>query len=746
MSEKALIESLEAQLNGLRKDLESIRSSKPPLPVGSTIQDVRSGRLVLIEGHWITVHSEDEHGHGTHIYINDDGKVGKGPAELVGKELKKAVKTASKSKAKPATASSGLGMGGSMAPSPAISGGTIDVSKYQASIPLTPPPAAKAAPAPKAPKAAKPITPPPAKPSKPAEPANIDISGYKFELPKPKPPEAPKPPEPPKVEAPKAEAPKAEAPKPATPDDSSLFWQKDNPFKPIHVVPAGMGGFTKETHIYPDKATADKASGFDTMKNLKALKAEHGPSSKPNETPALSQLHDLQKTKKNYLYDVKSEPKVYESPMQAALAYSNDMNKQKMFLKAMDHKNGMPEKTASEYTAGAVASNINKAHYLYKMNPTTFGTPDEAKAKQDTDKKATKSKLMAIGVNAKDAELLASQVHPDTSYLSKPVQSNEPPKHIAPVQTPANAGTAENPLDIFAHPTGVKGQLIVPHGQTRKFETSDDAKAAHRSDLFTTTNQFLAQGMSMNDATMKAWNLVKEANYQIGSPGEVKTSPPVHTQWAYSTGEMRPKKRPAGIKGLDPTEVHHSIRAETLSYSSSGYHSINDALRQNPEGDKLGSGDKHTKEKLDEFIAMHGKAKKPMTLWRGVKSFYINDKGETSLGHEYLTGNKMLVDHASLLARFKDAIGKVVTLNGYQSSSQQPETALGFTGSHNPERFIFEIKADRGGLMKSGFSNIPGEAEVLLPHGAKYRVIGIEDAPFEVLGGEKRKIVKLEML
>ena len=246
---------------------------------------------------------------------------------------------------------------------------------------------------------------------------------------------------------------------------------------------------------------------------------------------------------------------------------------------------------------------------------------------------------------------------------------------------------------------------------------------------------------------MKAWNLVKEANYQIGSPGEVKTSPPVHTQWAYSTGEMRPTKRPAGIKGLEPSQVHHSIRAETLSYSSSGYHAINNALRQNPEADKLDPSEKHTKEKLDEFIAMHGKAKKPMTLWRGVKPFYINDKGETSLsGHEYLAGNSMLVDHASLLARFKDAIGKVVTLNGYQSSSQKPEKALDFSGSYSPDRFIFEIKANRGGLMKAGFSNISSEAEVLLPHGAKYRVIGIEDAPFEVLSGGKRKIVKLEML
>ena len=50
-----------------------------------------------------------------------------------------------------------------------------------------------------------------------------------------------------------------------------------------------------------------------------------------------------------------------------------------------------------------------------------------------------------------------------------------------------------------------------------------------------------------------------------------KTSPPVHTSWAYSSGEMRPTKRAAGIKGLDPNNVNYDIRASTLHYSSNGY-------------------------------------------------------------------------------------------------------------------------------------------------------------------------------
>lgn len=715
MSEKDLIESLEIQLQGLRKDLEALREAKKKPE----------------EGHWITVHSDG--GHGTHIFIKGDGSVGKGPTGLVGKKFPKAAKKAAKRPSKP---SGGTGLGGTMAGTsslPSSGGGMIDISKYQTSIPLTPAApkaAAKPAPAPKAPKV---------EPPKPAGPQNIDIGGYKFEMPKTKPTEAPKPAEPPKaVEPPKP----LEAPKAVDPTKGKHEHWNDI------AKSKYLGTIAKGTHI-PGKLNT-LASGDITDENGKTTGDVHVFDSA---VAALSAKGaDMKKDPNNtnlYAYPSKGI-KVHDDKASAEKAHGKALTNNISFIRLKNFIDGKHEgnelASANEMTP--------YSNYMYTVEPKEFSTPTEAAAAFKNESKATHDKLIANGYNKDFADQITKQIHPPKNYIviKKKVSSSENPQHTQPSSSSAIpswysptpiAGSSKSKetqtaLNILANPTGVKGGLFVNHGETKYFPSHDEASWAYKNDFETTIRNLKKTGISHYEAMQKANSIMNHERYRVDqSIQPTQSNPPIHANWQYGKDDYRPLFNQAPVKEISYTSVSPSIRQSVLDYSGDSFYKLNKSLYNQ---DEMNEKSKKMKSNLEKFIAANGEQPEPITVWRGIRPF----KPDSDKDLDY-------VSHDEMLERFSKNIGNVITLDGFQSASLKPHKALAFSGADSDEyKFVFEIKTKHGGRMTEDFSHSPGEAEFLLGHGWNYRVVGVEKVPFDYLkstsspGHEYRTVVKLE--
>lgn len=721
MSEKQLLESLTSQLQELRKDLERLREAKKK-------QD---------EGHWITVNSDG--GHGTHIFIKGDGTVGKGPTGLVGKKFPKAAKKAAKRPSKP---SGGTGLGGTMAGTsslPSSGGGMIDISKYQTSIPLTPAApkaAAKPAPAPKAPKV---------EPPKSTEPKNIDISGYKFEMPKAKPTEAPKPAEPPKaVEPPKP----LEAPKP-TQNLSAV--KKDSPTLPGHTAPSH----------WPEEA---KAGYIGTIKKGKELDfGSESPYAAAGTSKAEKDVHffnDIGSSSKamiadathgkdaHYLFPVTPKPFVYNDKKSAEDSYKDTVKINKNFLK---HKNELnpPDYVSNAQTKAEEIT--NKGLFLHPVEPKKFASQAEADVAQAKDKAESYNWLKGMGISGITAGSMIDKMHPGSSYVTTKVPSVEPLAH-APKKSITTQNN-EEPLDLMRYPTGKPGDKS-PLGS---YKSQDDADKAYQKavsekafELMVNDPEFIklsgptASSVSIDDLSKKvvtkAESLVDKNQYRVSDPLAIASLEPSHGSWKFAKGEDRTQyidKTNATSHGIKKLEVGKggvpkTVAASVKRYSGSDYHSLNGALRSDPTGESMGPHNKKEFENLNNFIKTAGTLPKPVTVWRGIKPFNAE-------GHH--------VDHDELINRYANHIGKTITLNGFQSTSFDPRVAAAFAGGSS--KVIFEISTRKGGYMHdSSLSGHTNEREFLLGHGWKYRVLGIDKAKIpDVYGGSKEMhIIKLEAM
>ncbi len=155
------------------------------------------------------------------------------------------------------------------------------------------------------------------------------------------------------------------------------------------------------------------------------------------------------------------------------------------------------------------------------------------------------------------------------------------------------------------------------------------------------------------------------------------------------------------------------------SYSGSGYTSMNGYLRQKPGYERV---DETVQQKLFRMHSAMDKAKAahtpppPELVWRGSSS----------------TGAR---EFASKLAS-----GDVIQLNGFQSTSIDPNFAKSWGGGG----VIFEIKPTAGAYIQP-ISTHPSEYEFLLPHAKQYRVVGTARVDFGYKGGQQT-VVQLEML
>ncbi len=167
-------------------------------------------------------------------------------------------------------------------------------------------------------------------------------------------------------------------------------------------------------------------------------------------------------------------------------------------------------------------------------------------------------------------------------------------------------------------------------------------------------------------------------------------------------------------------------------YSGMGFQ-INNSLRDDPSGGKLTPMQKKGVELLDAAIDKFGPLKEPVLTYRGVKL--------------------KSADARKMVAQFRVAAktGKGVKLNGFTSTSLNPETAAQFSrqsdygGDKGYESYTFEVAAKTGAYME-GLTHVKGEHELLQKHGTRYKVKDVgKRVPYE-LDGKKtwRRVIRLE--
>ena len=223
------------------------------------------------------------------------------------------------------------------------------------------------------------------------------------------------------------------------------------------------------------------------------------------------------------------------------------------------------------------------------------------------------------------------------------------------------------------------------------------------------------------------WVTMHGRHVLIHGDGSMELGGEHKSDWEYQPGEERKQKideynfTKHGIKKHNPDEMHPDVAQSIRRYTKSAYGELNEKLRNEPDHEKLDDNNKGLHGHLEQFIHDSGVLPKPVTVWRG------------------LTAGMKADSHLE----FDKMIGKTIRLDGFQSTSFAPGVAEMFSDPNLP---LFEIKTKRGGFIHSGMTANQGEDEFLLPHGAKYRVVGIDKMPSHQFPGHKVNVVKLEML
>lgn len=162
------------------------------------------------------------------------------------------------------------------------------------------------------------------------------------------------------------------------------------------------------------------------------------------------------------------------------------------------------------------------------------------------------------------------------------------------------------------------------------------------------------------------------------------------------------------------------VRQSIKLYTGSMYRKTNKAARQCPETlDCLDGMAKMVFNDVSEALKTAPRLDKPMHTWRGV-GMSDNQKA------------KAFMD--SLVAAHKT--GGVVTLPGLNSASSNP-----FEASRFAKQCMLEIRSREGGFIRD-ISNLPHEDEIIHPHNAKYKVVGVQENVLyrkERIGGQPQE-------
>ena len=162
-------------------------------------------------------------------------------------------------------------------------------------------------------------------------------------------------------------------------------------------------------------------------------------------------------------------------------------------------------------------------------------------------------------------------------------------------------------------------------------------------------------------------------------------------------------------------------REALINYTDTGYASMNAVLRGSrfPDPAQQARAERRIREiesALDKAILPE-----PVTVHRALKL----DPARTE---ELLAGFRKSMDS-----------GSPVKLSGFQSTTLDPDYAATFGKGSG---VLMEIAAKKG-LYLEGFTENPGEEEMLLPSGLDYRVAGVKEL---TIGGKTRTVIQLEQL
>ena len=177
----------------------------------------------------------------------------------------------------------------------------------------------------------------------------------------------------------------------------------------------------------------------------------------------------------------------------------------------------------------------------------------------------------------------------------------------------------------------------------------------------------------------------------------------------------------ASVKKMSPTAAE-----EILAYVGPGYDSINsDLYSKQPSA---------SAKRLAKVVEAHSTSlPKGTVLYRG---FNVAD----AAGQKFIDSLET---------------GKIIKINGLQSTSFDPNVAVTWGGDKKSGGVIFEIKAKKGLYLESHLNkflpdqgedanSFGGEKEVLLPHGKKYKVESRLDK--QKIGGKTVRIIQLREL
>lgn len=166
----------------------------------------------------------------------------------------------------------------------------------------------------------------------------------------------------------------------------------------------------------------------------------------------------------------------------------------------------------------------------------------------------------------------------------------------------------------------------------------------------------------------------------------------------------RKPEPPKTASDVKPPQVSADEAKAFYDYSEDVGYDLNATLR---DGDTPSGRERQVYDAVSRVISERGKIDPPVKVYRALSWSHPEDRAE------FLKGV---------------SAGGDVTLGGLQSTSLDRGFVESAFGERRGGAVVMEIVANRGVRMAGDMTAHEAQKEVLLPHGGKYRVVGVEEA------------------
>ena len=370
----------------------------------------------------------------------------------------------------------------------------------------------------------------------------------------------------------------------------------------------------------------------------------------------------------------------------------------------------------------AEAEKLSKYAFASPTPPRNYGSKHIADTVWHKDAWETASALVKMGVEAEEIYAHVNKVHPYQNY-----------------QHPENTGLSRKSTGVHIDSPFTKQELppdYVISKSKKIYPTEEAATAEYKKDLKDKLHDLVKDKRPKTQEEIdalaeQAGKMVSRHDYTVGK------LEPRDESWDYKPGEQRKQYDFDKFNYVKPIEFNDITTQEAIAvreYTGSAYNIINQALRDGPDTPSWRAAEKWGRlaqvKELSNVIEKAGKLKKPITVWRGMRT------------------TSAMASSDQIIEQFRANVGGTVTLNGFQSTSTNPGVTSNFSGG-NDNPVVFEIRTNKG-LHATNLSGLPNEKEFLLGHGWKYRIVGVEKVPRkEFIGPSHVKtmdVIKLEVV